>query len=119
MYNTRYLPENFEQRICLRKQFYDTFHLIEHAFQIDLPSFKMAKKTMKVLRRRLTNRFCNQNLGNQNVPWTFGGRGFCPGRFFVTNKHRKTCNNPYITSSLIPLGKSSHRIISSCHPLLK
>ena len=32
--------------------------------------------------------FCNQNLGNQNVSWTFGGRGFCPGRFFVTNKHR-------------------------------
>ena len=57
--------------------------------------------------------FCNQNLGNQNVSWTFGGRGCCPGRFFLTNKHRlltahKACNNPYITSSL-----------SSCHPTLR
>ena len=64
---------------CLRKQFYDTFHLIEHAFQIDLPSFKMAKKTMKVLRGDSQIDFVTRTSGTRTSHGRLGGGGFVLG----------------------------------------
>ena len=48
MYNTRYLPENFEQR-NLGKQFYGIFHIIWMCIPDGLPSFKTAEKAMTAL----------------------------------------------------------------------
>ena len=45
MYNTQYLPENFEQRM-LEETILRHFHLIEHAFQIlTFPHSRWQKRT--------------------------------------------------------------------------
>ena len=58
---------------CLRKQFYGTSHPIERAFQIDLPSFKMAEKRLEKTHKSILQ--CRRNRGGG------GGWGSCTPTF--------------------------------------